>query len=137
MKLDYYSDVKEGKLQKNVSERIKNDLKHFEGKRVEIRIQKLKTKRSDRQNRLWWLYMGILSKELGFTKDEIHEVAKFKFLKREKIDERTGLVFTYLGSSASLGKSDFADLVTDLIRWVAEDFGIVLPLPAEQMDAFT
>jgi len=134
LKLTYYSLVREGKLQKNISLQIKNELNHFEGKRVEITIQKLSAKRSDRQNRLWWLYMGILSKELGFTKEEIHDICKFKFLKREKVDEKSGEIFEYLGSTTQLNKMEFADMVSELIRWVSETFDIVLPLPNEQME---
>ena len=136
MVLYYYSEVKEGKLQKNVREKIVNELSVFEGKRVEIKIEKIRSKRSTRQNRLWWLYMTIISKEIGYTKDEIHEICKFKFLKKEKVDENTGEVFEYIGSSSGLSKSEFADLITDLIRWASETFGIILPIPDEQMEAF-
>lgn len=137
MQLKYYSNVsEEGKLQKNVSEKIALELKEFSGKRVEITIEKLKSTRSSRQNRLWWLYMTILSKEIGYTKDEMHEICKFKFLKREKIDEKTGEVFEYIGKSSKLTKSEFADMTTDLIRWASENFDIILPLPGEQMEAF-
>lgn len=133
-KLTYYSSVKEGHLQKNVSKAIASDLKHFDNKRVEITIQKLKSTRSLQQNRLWWLYMTIISKEIGYTKEEIHEICKFKFLKREKVDEITGEVFPYLESTTKLSKSDFADMVNDLIQWSAETFGISLPLPNEQTE---
>lgn len=137
MQLKYYSNVSnEGKLQKNVSEKIALELKEFSGKRVEITIEKLKSTRSSRQNRLWWLYMTILSKEVGYTKDEMHEICKFKFLKREKVDEKTGEVFEYIGKSSKLTKSEFADMTTDLIRWASETFNIVLPLPDEQMEIF-
>jgi uncharacterized protein Veg len=135
MKFQYYTNVNDsGEMQRNTALQIKNDVKHFKGKRIEITVQKLKAKRSDRQNRLWWLYMTILGKELGYSKEEIHEICKFKFLKREMIHEPTGEVFTFLGSTATLNKSDFADMVTDLIRWAAECFDIVLPLPGDQMD---
>lgn len=133
-KLTYYSSVKEGRLQKNVSKTILSDLSHFEGRRVEITIQKLKSSRSLQQNRLWWLYVTIIAKEIGYTKEELHEILKFKFLKREKVDEKTGEVFEYLESTTKLGKSDFADMVNDLIQWSAETFGISLPLPNEQTE---
>lgn len=137
MQLKYYSNVSnEGKLQKNVSEKIALELKEFSGKRVEITIEKLRSTRSSRQNRLWWLYMTILSKEIGYTKDEMHEICKFKFLKREKVDEKTGEVFEYIGKSSKLTKSEFADMTTDLIRWASETFNIILPLPDEQMEIF-
>lgn len=134
MKLTYYSSVKDGKLQKNISQLIANELKHFEGKRVEISVQKLKSHRSIQQNRLWWLYMGILSKELGYTKDEIHEICKFKFLKREKVIEKTGELIPYIESTTKLNKTDFSDMTSELIKWASESFLIVLPLPGEQVD---
>ena len=134
MKLTYYSNVKDGKLQKNVSLQIAEEIKHFEGKRVEITVQKLKSTRSTQQNRLWWLYVTIIAKEIGYDKNEMHEILKFKFLKKEKVDERTGEIFEYIGSTAKLNKSDFADMVTDLIRYAAETFDIILPLPGEQSE---
>ena len=134
MKLAYYSNVKDGKLQKNVSLQIAEEIKHFEGKRVEITVQKLKSTRSTQQNRLWWLYVTIIAKEIGYDKNEMHEILKFKFLKKEKVDERTGEIFEYIGSTAKLNKSDFADMVTDLIRYAAETFDIILPLPGEQSE---
>lgn len=131
--LTYYSEVKDGKLQNNVRQNIAKELPAFEGKRVEIKIQRLKSKRSDQQNRLWWLYMNIISKELGYTKDEAHEIFKYKLLKREKVDENTGEVYEYLGSTTKLSKGEFADLVNELIRFCAETLKIVLPLPNEQL----
>lgn len=137
IELKYYSNVsEEGRLQKNVSEKIAYELKHFSGKRVEITIKKLSSTRSSRQNRLWWLYMTILSKEIGYTKDEMHDICKFKFLKKEKIDEKTGEVFEYIGSTSKLTKSEFSDLTADLIRWASETFNVILPLPDEQLEAF-
>jgi hypothetical protein len=134
MKLTYYSNVKDGQLQKNVRLQIAEEVKHFEGKRVEVTIEKLKSTRSVQQNRLWWLYVSIISKEVGYSKEEMHEILKFKFLKREKVDEKTGEVFEYIGSTIKLNKTDFADMVNDLIRYAAETFNIVLPLPGEQSE---
>ena len=134
MNLNYYSDVKNGKLQKNVSLKIASELKQFEGKRVEIKIQKLKSTRSQQQNRYWWAIVTILSNEIGYTKEELHDILKFKFLKKSKVVEGTGEILEYLGSTAKLNKSEFADLTTDLIRWSAETFNVVLPQPGEQLD---
>lgn len=134
MKITYYSNVKDGKLQSNVSKSIALELKQFEGKRVEINIQKLKSSRSTQQNRLWWMYVGIIAKEIGYTKDELHEILKFKFLKKEKVDEKTGEVFEYVGSTAKLSKTEFAELVDGLIQWASDTFGIALPMPNEQTE---
>lgn len=134
MKLKYYSNVKDGKLQKNVSQIIAKELHAFNDKRVVITIEKLKSTRSIRQNALWWLYIGIIAKEIGYTKDELHEICKFKFLKREKVNEKTGEVFEYSGSTTKLSKTEFGELVDSIIRWASESFGIVLPSPGDQSE---
>lgn len=134
MKLEYYSNVIEGRLQKNVAASIAEDLKKFEGKRICLTIGRLKSTRSNAQNKYWWTLMNILSKELGYTKDEIHEICKYKFLKLEKVDPASGEIFEYLGSTTKLNKTEFADMVNELIRWSAETFDIVLPLPNEQTE---
>lgn len=133
MKLEYYSDVKGGNLQTNVRKKIAEELKQFEGKRVQVRIEKLKSKRSIQQNRYWWLAMTILGNELGYSKEETHEIMKFKFLKRERVIEKTGEILEYIESTTKLGKSDFADMVTDMVRWAAS-MGIIIPLPGEQLE---
>lgn len=133
MKLEYYSDVKGGNLQTNVRKKIAEELKQFEGKRIQIRIEKLKSKRSIQQNRYWWLAMTILGNELGYSKEETHELMKFKFLKRERVIEKTGEILEYIESTTTLSKSDFADMVTDMVRWAAS-MGIIIPLPGEQLE---
>lgn len=133
MKLEYYSEVKNGHLSKSVRNKIASELLQFEGKRVEIRIEKLKSKRSIQQNRYWWLAMTILGNELGYSKEETHELMKFKFLKRERVIEKTGEILEYIESTTTLSKTDFADMVTDMVRWAAS-MGIIIPLPGEQLE---
>ena len=130
--LHYISNVKDGKLQSNVRAQIASELGHFNDKRVEISIKRLSAKRSDRQNRLWWLYMTILAKEIGYTKDEMHDICKWQFLKREKVNEKTGSLFYYTLSTTQLNKLEFADMVTELQHWSLLEFDIKLPLPEEQ-----
>lgn len=128
VKLEYYSDVKDGKLQKNVSQLIANDLKHFESKRVCITISQHKSKRSTQQNRLFHAYIGILAKDLGYDFEEMKDIVKYKYLLMERVNESNGEIYKYLGSTSKLNKSDFADLISNVIRFGAE-LNIVLPLP--------
>ena len=132
--LTYYSDVKDSRLQKNVSEKIAHDLSHFNGKRVEIKIQRLKSTRSVQQNRLYWLYVTMIADELGYNKNEMAEIIKYKFLKKERVDEGTAEVFEYIGSTTKLNKTEFADMVNSIIQWSAETFNIILPAPNEQTE---
>lgn len=134
IKFTYFSDVKDGKLQHNIAERIRVDLQKFEGKRIELTIEKKRTKRSTSQNRLYWLYATIIANELGYSKEEMHSILGVKFLKREKVIESTGEIIPYIESTTKLTKSEFADLVDSLIKWSAETFNIVLPYPDSQIE---
>lgn len=122
-----------GKLSRN-RKMLSETLLNFKGKDVEITIEKKRKKRSIQQNRLLWLYSTILANELGYSKYEMHEIVKFKFLQKEKADEKTGEIFKYVGSTATLTTTDFAGLINEIIQWAAETFSIVLPLPDEQLE---
>lgn len=133
MKFNFTAKVVNGKPKISRRGDFDEAIKSFDGKDIVISIEKKKSKRSLEQNNLWWLYMTILSKELGYTKEEIHEICKMKFNKVEKVDEKTGEIFEYLRSTTDLSKSEFADMISELIRWSAETFSIILPLPNEQL----
>jgi hypothetical protein len=133
MKLTYFGKVENGKLNLRNRKQLAEELKQFEGKDVEITIERKRSKRSDNQNRYWWACMTLLSKHFGYTKNEMHEIAKYMFLKGEKVNETTGEIFEYLRSSTELTKTEFASMTDNLIRWAAEH-GVVLPLPNEQIE---
>jgi hypothetical protein len=105
------------------------------GKNLIITISD-RSRRSDKQNNLWWEYMTILSKHTGFTKEEMHEVAKFMFLKKEAVNEQTGEVYSYVGSTTKLTKEEFSELIEKLFKWASETLTITLPSPEDQMGIF-
>jgi hypothetical protein len=131
-KIEFYGRVKDGQLFISKRKDFDESIKRFEGREVEIIVQKKRFVRSVQQNRLWWLYMDILHKELGYSKEEVHEICKMKFLKREKVIESTGEVMEYLESTTRLTRTQFAETIDKLIMWAAE-MKIVLPLPNEQL----
>jgi hypothetical protein len=100
-----------------------------------------------------------LSQELGHSKDEMHELVKYKFLKLKRfisivngksvilaledgiyVDVSTGEIhdiekvepYDKIGSTATLTKSEFIDFVDNLITWAKDFLGITLPNPEEQ-----
>ena len=140
MKITYYSNVKDGKLQKNVSEQIRSDLKHFEGKRVEVTIQKLKSSRSQQQNRYLHLLFTMFANEFtALTGNKIpteqwKELLKYKFAKRDKFDEETGeVVGEYIQHTSEMSKTELSNFVDDIIRYGAEKYSFNLPYPNEQL----
>lgn len=135
MKLEFFAEVNEdGTLIGLNRKHFASELKiFFKGKKVRLLVDEKKRSRSLQQHRYYWLLVTILANELGYDKESMHEIVKFKFLKREKVVEQTGEVIHYIESTTKLTKEDFSELTNNLHQWSAETFGIVLPLPGEQL----
>ena len=114
MELIYNPNVNEdGKLLKSVSEQIKAGLLNFKGKKVTITITD-EVDRTAKQNRLWWLYMTLLSEETGNTVNEMHEIAKSMFI-------------PYATSTTELTQIQFSKAITELKVWAASYLKFILP----------
>jgi len=130
MKKEFISIVKNGTIQKNVGKLISYELKRFEGKRVVIGIEKLSSKRSSQQNRLFHMHVGILAREFGYLPSEMKSILKLKFLQREKIHESTGEVLKYIADTSDLKVDEFGEMIENVIMFATE-YGIELPVPDE------
>ena len=102
-----------------------DSLVKLEGKDIIFTLKENKDYRTNAQNKLWWKYMQIMGGELGYSKDEMHDICKLKFLKRERFED--GIKVEYLKSTAQLTKKEFKKLVDDVIIWAAKTFSINLP----------
>ena len=123
--MKHYGKINKLKIDFLDEERFVEDLVKLEGKDIIFTILENKDYRTNSQNKLWWKYMQILSTDLGFTKDEMHDLCKIKFLKRERFED--GIKVEYLKSTAQLTKKEFKKLVDDVIIWAAKTFSINLP----------
>lgn len=133
LKFTYYPTVREGAIPKSISRSVKEALRYFDGRKIEITIRKARSMRTSDQNALYWVYVTILSQELGYRKEEIHEILKYMFLKTEVTDEKTGEMFTYIRSTTMLTKSEYSDFISEVQRWSAEH-GVILPEPNSQIE---
>lgn len=96
------------------------------GQRVEVIIRKPKTSRSTLQNSYYFgVVVEILAKELGYDKDEIHEILKYKFL------QSNAMGMPYVKSTTKLSTGEFEDYLEKIRRWAAEFLNINIPLPNE------
>ena len=50
----------------------------------EVTIEKLRDKRTDRQRRLYWKWIGIIGAEIGYDKDDLHDALREKFYRGQK-----------------------------------------------------
>jgi len=114
---------------------IQNAIMKFPvGKRLQVVIS-LKSNRSNQQNKYFHSCIDILAKELGYDREEMKSIVKMKFLKREKIDEKTGEIFEYILKTSKLNKEDFSEMMDAFLNWSAS-LGCILPVPGEQLTAF-
>jgi len=123
--MKHFGKIKNLKIDFLDEERFVEDLVKLEGKDITFTILENKDYRTNTQNKLWWKYMQIMGSELGYSKDEFHDICKLKFLKRERFED--GIKVEYLKSTAQLTKKEFKKLVDDVIIWAAQTFSINLP----------
>lgn len=116
--------------------KIRKEAQAFAGKKIEVTIRKKRKHRSGAQNSFYWgvvvemVRIGLNDLGEAFTAEEVHDILKCKFLKRQKIDETTGeLLFEYLGSTAKLTTVEFMTYIEECSRFAAEFLGVAIPEP--------
>ena len=99
----------------------------------EVIIKEHKTTRSLEQNSLYWIWVGILADELGYTKDSLHDALRDALLEPVSfIDVRSGETKSRLRSTTELSVKEFTAYL-EAVEVFASDFaGCVLPRPEEQ-----
>ena len=90
-------------------------------------ISKYTGKRTIEQNRLYWKILAIVSDYTGYEKDELHEIFKYKFLKRSKQDENTGEIFEYIKTTTKLKIPEFSDYIDKVKRYCTINLGCKFP----------
>lgn len=91
-----------------------------------------KNTRSIPQNKYYWsVIIGILSDHTGFTPDEVHEILKQKFLKKDVIIKEKDKVDIIRISTSTTGLTtiEMEEYLTKIKEWSAIELGIVLPDP--------
>lgn len=141
-KFEYFSNVKDGKLQKNVSQTLAINLKQFEGKRVRIRLEQLKSTRSDQQNRYYWgvvvqYELDCFKERWGeiYTKEQVHDWNKANIFCTEVVEVSTGEIYKIPGTSVVRGKLVFEERMEQIRQFFKDKFEWEIPLPNEQIEA--
>lgn len=93
--------------------------------------------RSTQQNKYYWgVIVKILSNELGYTEEEIHEIIKDKFLGyRVPLKNPKGLeIFGWIKrSTTALDTKEWEELMSKIREWASQALGIYLPDPNENV----
>lgn len=130
LELYFTATVDNGKITNLNRNKLSTQIKYFDGKDIEIIIRKRRRSRTNQQNRAQWWYYTELGNYLGYNPEEIHELCKFKFLKKESYNEDTKEHFVYLRSTSSLTTEEHSEYLENIRRWSSE-MGFYLPEPNE------
>lgn len=88
-------------------------LKQFEGKKVWMNLDTKLPKRTDRQNRFYWLYLNIIAEETGHTPDQLHQAFKDQFLYQGSRNVYGSSIRSTL-STTELSKAQFAEYLEEI-----------------------
>lgn len=88
-----------------------NNLKLFEGERLEVVIRPYKETRSQQQHKLYWKWITIIADETGHSKDQMHEQLKRRFLLPilEREDAQFGQIMANLRKAWRDGHKELAE----------------------------
>ena len=95
---------------------------------LEIVIKPWRSTRSTEANRFYWMILGVISSEIGHSKDELHDILRQKFLGGEEriID---GVSYLVLPSTTKLKVQEMSDYIEQICAWAA---GMGIRLPAKE-----
>ena len=100
---------------------------------IEVTMKTLKTTRSLEQNHLYWMWVGIMADNIGYTKNQMHDALRGDLLEPASYPcLRTNKTKQRLRSTTELSVKDMTAYLEAVDQFAAEFFGIVLPRPDEQ-----
>lgn len=139
MKLTIQTTITNGKVTRNLN-LLRDAFASFEGKNVNVTIERVKKKRSNPQNSYYWStiipIMRNALKEAGhtLTNENTHELLKLRFLKETVLlNEETGECIERIKSTTELSTSGMMDYFAEITVFAAEYFGVQIPEPNEQL----
>jgi hypothetical protein len=120
---------------------FKDALRALQSKPVVLTVHEFVDKRSLQANNYYWKvmeWMGEGLKDLGWepkkcSKEAVHKMMAAEFL---TIDEhvKDGVFLKRTRSTTELDKQEFAAYLEHVIQYAAENVGIIIPPPGEQME---
>lgn len=107
-----------------------------DGKQWDVEIKPHKKQRTVRANNLYWQWLTIIGAEIGYTKDEMHDIFREKFLPVDH-DEVIGIKRKRLTSTSApdFSTAMMSEYMQQIDRFAAQELGILLPHPDD--DAYT
>lgn len=100
-----------------------------DSKRWRVTVVRYRKPRTDPQNNLFHMWVGIIAKETGNSNHDTKEGLKELFLP-PRISELRGRLVTVRRATSALNVKDMSEFMTRVQGWAASE-GIALPQPEE------
>lgn len=143
-RLTYFATFENGSLKISDRTRFANELtKFYEGKRIEITVQKAKKKKSNEQNRYLFgcVYEYALqglkdAGNVGLTIEDIHDFFKDRFLSEGKqiVIPETGETKIVAKSTKNLSTTEMCLYIEEIAKFCAEMLNTEIPAPYTQTE---
>lgn len=132
--------VENGKFRRNTT-LIKNAVKSFEGKEIEITIKRKYKQRSHQQNRFYWgviipMFQQIFYEHWGEikTSEETHTILKSQCNYTEKVNTNTGEIAKIPQSTTELSITAWLEYEQKIRQFAMDFFNTNIPEPNEQLE---
>jgi len=139
MKITIITTPENGKIKRNRQTLI-DALKHFEGKEIKISVERNYKKRSNNQNAYLHGYLfpiiTLFLNDAGWqmTPQKTKEWLKKKFLTHTEINENTGEYMEWVKKTSECTTKEIMDFQDRCIQFAAEELGIEVALPNEELE---
>ena len=121
-----------GKLSKLYKQGIEYHLKKSIGKLITLSVQIQLPTRTILQNKYYWgVIIKMLSEEIGYEPEIMHEYMKKLFLGVEKYDMPDGTTMERLKSTTDCNTVEIETYFRDIRNWSGEFLNCYIPLPNE------
>jgi hypothetical protein len=122
--------VKNGKITFQNREQFDKDLLNKEGKTVYITVREQKNRRSLNLNSYYWaVVVRLVSNDLGYDKEEAHEILKSMFLRTKY--QIKGIWVDGMKSTTKLSNQEMNDYIEEVKRFASSSLGLYIPDPNE------
>ena len=126
----FQAQIRQGKVVFDNRENFDMWVANLEGKSVEVLVRLPSADRTNQANRYYWaVIVKVLSDELGYDPNEMHEVLKYIHnphnIKIGESEMRIG------GSTRLLDTGQFSDYCERIRKWALTELNPYLPQPNE------
>jgi len=102
---------------------------------IEVSIRHKTKRRTNLQNNAYWaltiptVQEGLFNVGYKMTKEQVHELLKYRFLKTELVNEQTGEIMDSVGSTSGLTTTEHLAYEARVKPWALDYLGVTIPDP--------